>query len=1376
MKKRLLSAALALAMVLTLLPVSAFAAYLEEGTTQPAENGKTTVTYYATANSDQGVKGPGWYWMETIKNADNTTDYKYHKVTTGVINGVGNSGYWYANPVYETSPGSGSYTCLDSFTLLGDISVTSHYLEKNLTVDVNGHTLTMPTDWNKGKVTSFTVYDKQFVQGLSLTQGVVDWASIAKNAADDTQTFNLTIDGAAFANGVSFTNPASHTVTIKNGGRIAQGGVILSGKSDNSQSQSLSVTKGQINGSITVASNNANITVSNLTGATTAPDFTLKGTTTQLNVQGGTVLGAVKLEGVTTGANVTSRPGNVTIDKGCTVASIALNDKTNEKCTGQQTIIINGDVTSGITLTNAAVTVSGGKVGGKIAVDTGTVTVSGDRSVVTGGVELKRDATFNLTGKNCTVGGLVLPADATAATVTFNVNAEPTNTIDSIDANYKKNTVNGGTWKKAVHAEALNTSLIYQLAKGTTGTTYTYYNENQLGEAIMAQSDVATNKLTVVGQATADATQKLSFLNGATVWGYMDVKPGTIIPKLPTSVNNISTPLWTDGHFSPKGGERYTTPEDGDPTELNAGGGAVTGDVTKITKATVKSGANNVYDITATVSSNTISLSGAVPAGQTDFTLILETDAVKKDSSTPPKEIPVVLSLGVKYNPSSKTLTFANTGSQDLGNGVTMENTFDAIKLANGTRYTLNGSRLTVRTATIKVAEETGEIYPVNTYTYIEVNVSASGYTATDTLKQQVIDVINKTGADFDWTKSPAVLQAINAALATITPQQVSQWITTTQQRAWRENDRGTWNNITSPDKTAYKDKVWLVPYLQVNVTDFKPNGSMTATLTPMWRVEVHPESGSLYKVKDKTGEAKDGILIVKSGTALTGISGSLTDDKGAGGVSITLKDGLYSGSAYWAHQDSTTDYRIGTDGKFTVTYAGRSNGLGTFIFNKDKPMITVYEDNTKAKIAGYFSSLQAAVDAAKDKEYILMDMDYSGSTTINMTGKARTIYVQANGKNIVVANASGGLAEYNANGTEYTIKLNRDTQVVQTANITVASVTGGSASVSANPAKVGDTVRITLSPASGYTAAGVTVRTENGQAVTVSGSGTSYTFVMPSGKVTVTPAFNKVQQTNATVTVSNPSIGGTAATSAGNSQVAPGTPVSVTVSPATGYRTMGVYVTNATATRTGANTFSFTVPSGTTNVVVTPRFDRTNGTLFEDVWSYDYFSNAVAWAVGRGVTNGDGSVYRFGTGKSCTREDMVTFLWRNAGSPIVSGVSNPFWDVQVGSYYYNAVMWAIKNGITKGVSTNQFGVGRAVTRGEAVTFLYRAAGEPAASTNSGFYDVPSSEYYAKAVSWAVGKGITNGDGSTVKFSPNGYCLREQIVTFMYRNATGTRA
>ena len=358
--------------------------------------------------------------------------------------------------------------------------------------------------------------------------------------------------------------------------------------------------------------------------------------------------------------------------------------------------------------------------------------------------------------------------------------------------------------------------------------------------------------------------------------------------------------------------------------------------------------------------------------------------------------------------------------------------------------------------------------------------------------------------------------------------------------------------------------------------------------------------------------------------------------------------------------------------------------------------------------------------------------------------------------------------------GHTYTVQLTKSIAPAGQ-NIVVSSATGGSASVSANPAQVGSKVTVTLSAQAGYSPSGVSVKDSSGKAVSVSGSGSSYSFTMPSGSVTVTPSFTKTQTTtNPTVHVSG-TTGGSAYTSAGNNQVAPGTTVTVTTTPGANQRTMGVSVTGATAVRTGANTFQFTVPSGYNTVTVTPRFDANNGTLFQDVWSYEYYSNPVRWAVERGITNGT-STYTFGSENVCTREDMVTFLWRAAGSPTVSSsVRNPFWDVQAGSYYYNAVLWAVSKGITNGVSANQFGVGQYVTRGQAVTFLYRYEGSPAASTSSGFYDVNSREYYAKAVSWANGKGVTNGTSATT-FGPDEYCKRAQIVTFLYRDITGNRA
>ena len=127
----------------------------------------------------------------------------------------------------------------------------------------------------------------------------------------------------------------------------------------------------------------------------------------------------------------------------------------------------------------------------------------------------------------------------------------------------------------------------------------------------------------------------------------------------------------------------------------------------------------------------------------------------------------------------------------------------------------------------------------------------------------------------------------------------------------------------------------------------------------------------------------------------------------------------------------------------------------------------------------------------------------------------------------------------------------------------------------------------------------------------------------------------------------------------------------------------------------------------------------------------------------------------------------MVTFLWRAAGSPKASG-SNPFRDVSADTYYYDAVLWAVENGITSGISADAFAPDAMVTRAQTVTFLYRAAGSPAAAPGSSFSDVRSDAYYADAVFWAVEKGITSGTAAAA-FSPDADCTRAQIVTFLYR-------
>ena len=168
----------------------------------------------------------------------------------------------------------------------------------------------------------------------------------------------------------------------------------------------------------------------------------------------------------------------------------------------------------------------------------------------------------------------------------------------------------------------------------------------------------------------------------------------------------------------------------------------------------------------------------------------------------------------------------------------------------------------------------------------------------------------------------------------------------------------------------------------------------------------------------------------------------------------------------------------------------------------------------------------------------------------------------------------------------------------------------------------------------------------------------------------------------------------------------------------------------------------------------------------FDDVSSRDYYYDAVEWAVEQEITSGT-SRRTFSPDAACTRAQVVTFLWRAAGCPQPSSGANPFTDVHAGDYFYEAVLWAVENGITTGTSASTFSPNATVTRAQVVTFLWRANGQPTTG-NSGFADVSADKYYATAVAWAVSQRITTGTGFGV-FSPDAACTRAQIVTFLYR-------
>ena len=170
---------------------------------------------------------------------------------------------------------------------------------------------------------------------------------------------------------------------------------------------------------------------------------------------------------------------------------------------------------------------------------------------------------------------------------------------------------------------------------------------------------------------------------------------------------------------------------------------------------------------------------------------------------------------------------------------------------------------------------------------------------------------------------------------------------------------------------------------------------------------------------------------------------------------------------------------------------------------------------------------------------------------------------------------------------------------------------------------------------------------------------------------------------------------------------------------------------------------------------------------VFVDVATGSYYEDAVDWAVENGITKGTDDTH-FSPDGICTRAQAVTFLWRAAGSPAPRSRTMPFTDVPAGSYYYDAVLWVVENGITKGTSDTTFSPNDTCTRAQIVSFLWRSEKTPVASSRNLFTDVKSSAYYADAVLWAVKEDITKGSTNTT-FSPDADCTRAQIVTFLWR-------
>ena len=263
----------------------------------------------------------------------------------------------------------------------------------------------------------------------------------------------------------------------------------------------------------------------------------------------------------------------------------------------------------------------------------------------------------------------------------------------------------------------------------------------------------------------------------------------------------------------------------------------------------------------------------------------------------------------------------------------------------------------------------------------------------------------------------------------------------------------------------------------------------------------------------------------------------------------------------------------------------------------------------------------------------------------------------------------------------------------------------------------------------------------------------------------------SKVPASTYPPTVEQPDEGGSVTTSTKNPTA--GSKVTITPTPDKGYEVDKVIVTDHSGNPVevkdnGDGTYSFTQPAGKVTISVTfAEIQQPGGNPFVDVPSDAYYYDAVLWAAENGITGGVDDTH-FAPNAPCTRAQSVTFLWRAAGCPTPQSSEMPFTDVAEGSYYYDAVLWAVENGITKGTSDTTFDPDATCNRGQIVTFLWRSQNSPAAGSGNPFDDVKADDYYADAVLWAVKEEVTNGTSDTT-FSPADDCTRAQIVTFLFR-------
>lgn len=1322
MKKRLLSAALALAMVLTMLPLSVMPA--AAATEQPAANtgvaqinwtapsASMNLTYYNTGAQLQGhtIKSPGWYAVVATSNGGTTTynGYVIYKENgTGVITGI-NGGTWYQTLDQAITAKAGNLVLLGAATADSSTSLTPNNVS-SLTIDLNGQTLggtiTIPATYTpaggtaqpnsfsqltiKDSTKSGSSYNASSSVGITVGNGAPKATATTINlnnvkvgaiTANYTTACTVNVYGSETGN-ISLTGVSGGTVNVGNGNTTGKTGTL-----------SL-VTTGTAQGGTITATDAA-------TGAITLSGVGARLTGTNLKASGAITLLGLADSTLTDAQKSTLATPTVTLNGG-SVASIGQGN--NEALSRPYSVTLNTNAkVNGINLNNANVTVNN-SAAGAITVKNGDVKLNGSAAgpASAGAVTLgaaNSEASLTVTGTNVTTGNIT----ASNGTVKVTVPESETNVfgqlISTVDVANRG--ISGGKWSTAVPEANLNTNLRYQLSKG--GKIW-YYSDAQFQNVLNAYQIAHDTQIHLVKDNATAKNSTITFMDGTDKLAVLTYGTVNLPLVLPTSVNGRAVLKWTeskDGTSStilsePTPGSTYSTPTSLENRVLNA-------QVTDTTITKLMNVMTNENGITARLVGNVITLSGAVPPGTTAITVTVTTDG--KPSQT--------ANIVVLYDNGS--VIFGNHATGLLPGAMSISNDRSTLIIGNGSAsYTLNGSGLRGQAdgLTGKIHGYTETALPV----IVTVNCSGTGWTnvrKAELAAEMSNDVANfgtwaltkNNGSQVSFVNSPAVKEALNAAVAGITQSQIDSWILNAQNTAWRKNHN---TNPTALERasTGYQE-VHLVAYMAVNVTNYNTAntpGTLTMTLTPSYYVEVTGKDGKIVTDATNLGFALDPTkpnelnalrpVNNRSLGSLTGVVGTAEATNGIKGIELTLTAGTgFTHANTYAHQGGTYGYKNSdaTALKFAITHAV-NGALGQFIVDGQAPMVSLWKNKptgtspNASDLLGYYETLQAAVDDAEEGQYIDVDANYKGSCNINVTGMARKFLINTNGANKVTSNVSGVVTEM-ASGSEYQVQLAANTVAPNgDVSISVVSVANGYAQVSATRAKPGAVVTITAVPSAGYRAAVPTVRYST-----------------------------KTNSSN---------------------------------------------VLNVTAT--GANTWTFTVPADATGVTVTPSFVLQNNALpFTDVAASAWYYDGVKYCYE--TTHGN---VRLMEGRSDTifdpngyfeRAMVVQILWNMKGRPEPKLTRSPFYDVSATTgthkWAYKAILWAYENGYAKGYPDGSFKPGQYVTRQEMAQFLYQAAGSPRTynSVNLGYYsDGWNVNGWAQnAMRWATARGILSGRDS----------------------------